>query len=284
MSDKKINQPYLIITAGNTGSGKTALITETMKYLGISKQPYTKILVDDLVENDIEYKIEVQKIINKVYKLCREEGKFCVDPKCIKCKEDYYYNHPSDELYEDFKKAYFKIRKQKNCNKINPGWDCDELNNKKLTCAVLQKQNIIFEYTGQYISNWLLNTNILGQYYNIIFSCSIVNILNLHERNVTRAFNSMTEFKKDNIKPAPRLPNVTMPELQKNVNQFRKTINELYEDCILKHLEKCGDRKIDKLLIFDNNGKKIKIIFDSTKNEKNEFSKIDSSFDNLSKN
>ena len=62
--------PYFIITAGATGSGKTGLINKTMEYLNISDQPYEKILVDDLIENDINYKNKVKKIIDYVSEYC----------------------------------------------------------------------------------------------------------------------------------------------------------------------------------------------------------------------
>jgi Ni2+-binding GTPase involved in maturation of urease and hydrogenase len=58
--------PYFIITSGATGSGKTKLITEVMKYLNIETKPFIKILVDDLVENDDKYKCKVSEIINSV--------------------------------------------------------------------------------------------------------------------------------------------------------------------------------------------------------------------------
>ena len=50
---------YIIITVGHSGSGKTRLINKTIEYLNLDKN-YKTCLVDDLIENNEEYK----KIIN----------------------------------------------------------------------------------------------------------------------------------------------------------------------------------------------------------------------------
>ena len=75
--------PYLVITCGNTGSGKTRLMEETLKFLGISNEPYVKILIDDIVENNLIYKREVKKIISKIERYCREKRVHCLDEDCF---------------------------------------------------------------------------------------------------------------------------------------------------------------------------------------------------------
>ena len=263
--------PYLIITAGNTGSGKTSLITETLRYLGIDDQPYVKILIDDLVENDCKYKIKVIQIINKISELSRNEGK----------TEREYYTEPSDELYEAFSNSYFKVRNQPGC--LGTELSCDELNNKNLNEAIRDRKNIIFEFTGQYIPTWLLNVEMLGDIYNVVFSCSVVNLKNLLGRNTSRAFTGVEDFKKDyEGKPAPRLPNVSRPKLIGNVSQFKRILNQIYSNCITSYsVEICGSKRINKLLVFDNNGSRMRLIFDSDISSQSDFEAINSSFGNL---
>ena len=259
--------PYLIITAGNTGSGKTSLITETLRYLGIDDQPYVKILIDDLVEMDCKYKVSVIQIINKISELSRNESK----------TEREYYTDPSDELYEAFTKSYFKVRNEPGC--LGTELSCDELNNKNLNEAIRDRKNIIFEFTGQYIPTWLLKLEMLGDIYNVVFSCSVVNLKNLLERNTSRAFTAVNDFKKDYGKPAPRLPNVSRPKLIENVTQFKRILNQIYSNCITSYSAQiCGTKRINKLLVFDNNGSRMSLIFDSDISSEVDFEAINSSF------
>ena len=262
--------PYLIITAGNTGSGKTSLIKETLRYLGIDDQPYVKILIDDLVENDCKYKIMVIQIINKIIELSRNERK----------TEREYYTEPSDELYEAFSNSYFKVRNEPGC--LGTELSCDDLNNKNLNEAIRDRKNIIFEFTGQYIPTWLLKLEMLGDIYNVVFSCSVVNLKNLLERNTSRAFTAVQDFKEDYGKPAPRLPNVSRPKLISNVSQFKRILNQIYSNCITSYsVEICGSKRINKLLVFDNNGSRMSLIFDSDISSQTDFESINSSFGNL---
>ena len=259
--------PYLIITAGNTGSGKTSLITETLRYLGIDDQPYVKILIDDLVEMDCKYKVSVIQIINKISELSRNESK----------SEREYYTDPSDELYEAFSKSYFKVRNEPGC--LGTELSCDQLNNKNLDEAIRDRKNIIFEFTGQYIPTWLLKIEMLGDIYNVVFSCSVVNLKNLLERNTSRAFTAVNKFKEDYGKPAPRLPNVSRPKLIENVTQFKRILNQIYSNCITSYSEQiCGTKRINKLLVFDNNGSIMRLIFDSDISSEADFEGINSSF------
>lgn len=257
--------PYLVITCGNTGSGKTRLMEETLRFLGISNEPYVKILIDDIVENNLIYKREVKKIISKIERYCREKRVHCLDEDCFFCDEDWYYNNPPKFLYDDFKNAYFNARSRKNCNGINPNWDCNELNDHYLMQAIFERKNIVFEFTGQYIPTWLLTSAKLTTPYNIVVSCSVVNMENLARRNKSRASLAVRKFKENENEPAPRLPDVSVKELKKNMKQYKNILNEMYTDCIESYsVEKCGDRQINRLLVFDNNGRDLSLIFDSS--------------------
>lgn len=133
--------PFFIITAGATGSGKTGLINKTMEYLNISDQPFTKILVDDLVENDINYKMKIKMIIDKVSRDCLAN---------LDCEKN-AYNNPSQQLFNDFSVAYFTTRKANGCMNNSENLSCDELNDANIKDATKQNKNIVFEFTGGYI-------------------------------------------------------------------------------------------------------------------------------------
>ncbi len=271
--------PFFIITAGATGSGKTKLIDKTFKALGISSKGHVKILVDDLIENNKIYKLKIKLIIKKINKLCKNN---------IQCENDKYQN-PDKTLLDDFSKAYYTVRKSKNCslymNHIRPkgytrNLTCDELNDLNLKQAISTRKNIILEFTGSYIPKWILSKQWLGDYFNVIFSYTIVSNDILIERNKTRTINSINEFKNDMTKPAPRLPNIN--ELPEKVELMKQILHKLYLSCIINYDTKiCGTVKINRLLIFDNNIK-FKLIFDSNINklDNDEFQNIiNKSFD-----
>ena len=95
-----VKKPYLIVTNGTTGSLKTKMAEEIIKYLKLNPTN-TKINIDDLVIKNKEYKKRVLDIIKKVAKECNN-NKACISEK---------YENPSDKLQEDFAKAYYDVRK-----------------------------------------------------------------------------------------------------------------------------------------------------------------------------
>ena len=248
-------QKYFIITAGPTGSGKTSLIIETLKQLKIENEPYEKILVDDLVENDDKYKNRVNKIISDTEEEC------IYDTNKLSCEKNKYEN-PSKELLDKFKNAYFTTRQEPGClyNKEND--TCDIINDKKIKNT--SAKHIIFEFTGSYIPTWLLNLNWIHANYKIIFTYSLVHLNKLIARNKSRAFKAIEEFKNDTTKPAPRLPDISINTFQPIVNSIKNTLIKLYHNCIKSYdVKTCGERQIDRLFLFDNNGSKLELKFDS---------------------
>jgi hypothetical protein len=246
---------YFIITTGPVGSGKTRLINKTMEYLNIpSGTPFEKILIDDLVENDPKYKQRIKNIIQKVKNKCNND-------KTCELKE---YNNPSDDLYKKFSNAYYFSRKTKGCID-EAGPSCDKLNDYKMKAAIKEGKNIIFEFTGNYIPTWLLDTHWIPKNYNIIFSYSLINPKIFNKRNKTRTYNTIQQFYIDNTKPAPRLPILSYKTSNEILVNIQNILIELYDSCIINYDEnKCGKRNIDQLLVFDNNGTLFKKIFDSS--------------------
>ena len=251
-----MTNPYFVITAGVTGAGKTSLIDETVKYLNIT-EPYVKILVDDLVENDSRYKTLINDIIKDVLYECSK-----TDEDISICEQN-TYNNPSDGLYKRFSDAYYSTRTSTGCN--GEPLTCDDLNDVKLIDAIKNNNNIVFEMTGSYIPTWVLNPTWIPSHYIIIMTYSLVSLGNLIKRNKSRAYDTIQTFKRNNALPAPRLPNVSREIIVKTALQIYDVLLNLYDSCILTHdTEICGERKIDQLLLFDNNEKSFQLKFDST--------------------
>jgi hypothetical protein len=264
-------KPYFIITAGATGSGKTGLIQKTMKYLHIENEPFVRILVDELVENDDKYKSEVKHIIDSVTEECKNEGK-CTHGECYRNCEENKYKNPSAELYKQFSDAYFTTRKQRGCMQNPDNLTCDNLNDQNLKDATSTSKHIIFEFTGSYIPDWLLDPSWIPDQYAIVTTYSLVTFDNLVKRNKSRAYLALQAFKENDNLPAPRVPNVSYDTFERAVSTIYAVLCKLYELCILNYttnIKTCGKRKISQLILFDNNGESLVNIFDSTLQQMN---------------
>jgi hypothetical protein len=264
---------YFIITAGPTGSGKTKLVDETLKVLGIQHEPVKKYLIDDYVESDPRYKSRVKEIINEVETECSKKGGATLQ-ECVKNA----YEHPSPELFEKFKTAYFETRKQgcserckkrKEVDKI----DCEgcnialNLNLKNLSKNNSPSKVAVFETTGMSIPMWILkDTTYVPAHSKIVIAYSLVGLRELVKRNKHRAYQSILEFKQNRSKPAPRLPDVSEQVFRGVVGRIREVLLDLYrlyQSCILQQNKNCGIRPIHQLILFDNNGPSHTLIYNS---------------------
>jgi len=211
---------------GHSGSGKTRLIEKTIEYLNLNKN-YKTCLVDDLIENNEEYKKIIKKLIS------------------------------TDNNLESFEKAYFDIRTK---------YNYDKLNDEKIKKYIKKKKNIVIESTGKNIPQWILSRDWIPLNYNIIIAYSFVSIKNLIKRIKERFEKNIKNFMNDSNKSTPRIPNLDKKIIKKNVKNIVKTLIKLYKNCIINHnIELCNNVKINKLLVFDNNDKDMKIIYDSAK-------------------
>lgn len=231
--------PFLIITCGATGSGKTNLAKKTIRLINktekkkIQKNNTWFILVDDLIENNFDYKRRIDLILKKY--LLKKTEKI---PK---------------NIFDKFKTAYFTTRKT-SCKTIDSS-NCDELNDLFLEEAMNTGKNIIFESTCNYFPLWLINK--IPKSYKIIMSYSIVNFVNLLGRNKNRFFDQIKKYSTDKINnPAPRLPDLN----QKMLKDIKDNLyNNVYK-CMIDHNKNCGNKKFD-LIIYDNNPKNSKLIY-----------------------
>jgi len=261
---------YFIITAGPTGSGKTNLVISTFRFLGIPlESKYTKILIDDLVENSKRYKGDVKAIIEKVKDNCHPYSGVNND-----CFQNAFEN-PTEELFEEFNTAYQNAKKTPPCDTSyvipsefaskNNILSCSDLLDDLIENLTKTKPDIVvFETTGRTIPTWLLEEKFIPKDYKIILSYSMVSIPNLVIRNKKRAYDSVKMFDNDFDHPAPRLPDVSEKTFTTVVREIKNSLKEIYEKCIQpQELNPiCGKRKIDRLLIFDNNETQV-LVFDS---------------------
>jgi deoxyadenosine/deoxycytidine kinase len=245
-------QPFLIITSGPTGSGKSSLEKKLREVLDLpSSIELNKYIVDELVENHYEYKNNVRNFIEEI-------------------------NEPPDKLINNenvvdfFNNMYYQIRKNANCNiDCSEHINCDDMNDKNLADGFRNGKNIIFETTGEYFSGWLFDIfkNEIRKFkYKIIFAYCIVDIPILIERNKKRAINSIIEFTRNPDSPAPRLPNIEYDILNEKIKKINEVFNKnvLYFQCDNIY-SGCNIR----ILIFDNNGKNYNLIYDNTKSAGN---------------
>lgn len=236
--------PYLIIVSGPTGSGKGSAPEKIQTLLNLNKK-HTKIVIDDIIENNKHYKKGINKYLNS---------------KNINT----LLNNISNEDITFFNELYFETRKKINCKNNNKEYkSCDELNDEILDNAFNKSQNIVFETTGQIWSNWIFDMyaeHIKKYNYQIIFVYSIVNICELLDRNKNRTIKSFKKFIKNNKNPAPRLPDIRFNKYKKNLKEIVKMFK--------KHNSNCNNHNIcARYIILDNTTKnkitKNTVLYDS---------------------
>jgi len=256
-------QKYFIITAGPTGSGKTALVDMILEQLKINKPyNYTKFLIDDLVESDKIYIEAVSDITNKLESECKKNE--IVDDNCMKA----IFDNPSDDLLNNFYNAYLKARYSGcgvGCNKA--------LDNELMKLNAKKPDIVVFEITGINIPKWLLEESFIPHDYMIIFAYSLVKVDTLIQRNASRAYTGYKDFRKNKSKGF-RLPNIKPKFLQETIETITKNLITLYNKCInvnsggvnnedVNSEDVCGKKKISRLFVSNNNNDTHQLVFDS---------------------
>ena len=168
--------PYLIVTAGATGSGKTGLVERVVAYLG-EPRPFHKVLIDDVIESDGRYVRRVKDIVQGVERDCAADAE---------CEKRMYLN-PSAELYQQFSDAYFTSKSLKGCHG-KPEFTCSNIADRELARHFSKNRNIVFETTGERYFSWIFNPGFTPPNYTVVFAYSLVDLDNLVERNRTRSF------------------------------------------------------------------------------------------------
>jgi len=262
MSINNIDNPYFIIVAGPTASGKSTLVNKISHYLKneefIDKSKTNFISIDNLIEKNPYFKNEIDNYFKKQFK---------------NDKNNIYneFLYPSKKTIKFFNKVYWESRKNIDCltgkklnlknktlneKKYKP---CSHLIANDILLSLKNRKNIIFETTGITFPFWIFkqHPNDLMNY-NLIIAWSIVDICDLYNRNKFRTLSTVKSFietfAEDN---APRLPDIR----KKNYKRSLINIVDTYKELVKYH----GNRSLSKLrlLLFDNRSKSSKNLYDS---------------------
>ena len=266
--------PYLLITMGPTGSGKSSLIKAVCEHLQL---PITKnkVLIDDLVVDNPYYRTQVKNFLDK------------------KSHDEIIqlFETGDTELQKTFNQFYFSTRRQTYCykssqyygnilneediqfNKDNEKltlttdftteqykrFNCDNTNDIKLKDLINSQANFVLETTGTSFPTWLVNIKKLKNY-QIIFAIPGVNTCKLLTRNKTRAITTLKNFlnDRDNTEP-PRLPVVDEEIYKTNVKKIIFTFNTMITQNNKEYRLLIFNNDIDNqpmTLVYDNNSSK----------------------------
>jgi hypothetical protein len=252
------NNPYLIIVAGPTASGKGSAPVKIQKLLNLPKT-YTSVLLDDLVEANPHYRKGVQEFIDTK----RKEGLSNVDIVNI-------FSNPTPYHITTFNNLYFESRKNTDCNsgsiiessKENLSSNtCEAINDNILKQALDNSDNIVFETTGQWWVGWLFELfkdQLQKNKYDIIVVYSIVDLCELLFRNKSRAVQSIREFLKNDKATPPRLPDIRLNKYTEALSKIIKTFKTYNSKCSNKTDDICV-----RFIIFDNRSHNSTLLYDS---------------------
>jgi hypothetical protein len=244
-----MNRPILLITCGPLGSGKSRLPKYVEEYLNsknslLDKNKTNHLLIDDYVSKNKKFKKEIDKLIKKYN---------------IKSYQDL-----NKEIISKFNEVYFKIRfEEKKC-----------VDEKKLTCgqylnymfykSLFEKKNVVFETNGTYFCSWIFDY--FGKYlknhnYQIIMSWNVVPRNILIRRIKDRSKYNLEKYLQKEKKIPPRIPLLDKEEFLENI----KDIINVFEGVCQKPKYKSYNLR---LLVFDNENMKHKILYDNEKKVK----------------
>lgn len=264
--------PVLIVALGPTGSGKGSIPDKVSKILNLESSVFEQILIDNLVENHSHYKSEVENFIKnrindykqKNYNMNDKDAKQAVI-------DNFLLTDMDDKTLEFFNNVYFKTRREYDCKQetketnVSPIVNCDSVNDAKMISAFNNGKNIVFESTGEHFPEWLFETyqdQIKKHKYQIVMSWSVVEICELINRNYKRAKSSIEDFiTTDYTESAPRLPDITFDIFKSKLKKIVNTFNdEAYSATCTNIYDGCNIR----ILVFDNNNRESKLLFDSS--------------------
>ena len=268
--NNEFKYPYILITCGPTGSGKSNLIDKSLKYLQLA-EPFEKniFIIDNLVEEHPNYKIQSKQILDNHFS--KNNTKLQVEQK-IKNLLNAPIKNKNNSIFKEFTDAYFSVRG----NELTSFFD------EKLRSAIKNNDNFIIETTGRSfpsIIGWTYN------YYKVFISYSLVEFCTLIDRNIKRMIAQLELFYKNNslainsLAPAPRLPDIRFQKFGEVVTIILQTLIKIIDKCnsgICKTnrnfhtlTNKPWTDKNFRLIIFDNTTSNNVPIFDSDDKSKN---------------
>jgi hypothetical protein len=244
-----MDRPILLITCGPLGSGKSRLPSYTQDYLKLNntlsnKSKTNYLLIDDYVCENKNFKKEIDKLIKKYN---------------IKSYKDL-----NKDIIEKFNQVYFKIRFEEEKCVDEKNFTCGQYLNYMFSKSLSEKKNVVFETNGTYFCSWIFDY--YGKYlkknnYQIIMSWNVVprNILIRRINNRSR-YNLEKYLDKEREIP-PRIPLLDKEEYLENI----KDIINVFEGVCHKPKYKSYNLR---LLVFDNENLKHRIIYDNQKRGK----------------
>lgn len=137
--------PYIIITAGPAGAGKSKLPKLIIDKL-ILNSKFVNIQIDDIVQSNPTYKSKINSIITN-------KG---LNKKVINNITSNTFNN--NNLVKRIENAYFAVREGNFCGKKS-NMTCNEYNDALLKAAFYNNKNVVFETTGNSNNTiaWLLH-------------------------------------------------------------------------------------------------------------------------------
>lgn len=239
------HRPYIFVTYGPTGSGKSTGVDQAIRYLGFKRVISKKhrFLIDDLVETSEMYKQYVKQIIKEK---CNKEVKLCSNLEAS-------LTHPDANIKQKFNDAYQTARKTGCTSSPENNGSCDALLDERMKECITSGCDLIFESVGHYFMDWFFTVyeSSLRVYdYQIIFVYNSAPVVTLLNRNKTRALEDTRRFINDQNKKtvhAPRLPNIDVKEYTKTVRSVVKVFNTIVDI-------KLQDKGLPdmRVLVFDN--------------------------------
>jgi hypothetical protein len=276
--------PLFIMALGPTGSGKSGLEDELIAkektagrlQTGHASEPHM-FLIDEYVEKAIEYKDAIHPYLLSQFKdtpavqayLTGGDGSSDEIVKAAKNAINHWASSANDEVFATFSTAYFGARgdgkkKGNGCGLGANGGGCKKKFGDDLQTAVTASQDIIYESTGQKVTDKMAMLKKMGgTNYKIIGAMNVVHLdcqteaagsvpgcYGLIQRNSGRAADAILPFllHKD-TKNAPRLPN--LDTLKATVLTILDTAVESI-DCVGNGAQACTEQ-YDEFHVYDNN-------------------------------
>lgn len=199
MENNNVKSPYILITAGPTGSGKSSLINKSLTYLGLEKPlENNQFIIDILVESNLSYKEKSSEILQEYFRNINKSSSVNNIQNTIKQKINEIVIIPKEStknnsIFNKFTKAYWNTRP-----KISTEFD------KAMKSTIEKNENMIIETTGYNFPTIIGWTN---PKYNIFISYSLVEFCTLVNRNIERMVEQIKNFLTSNYSP-PRLPDM----------------------------------------------------------------------------
>jgi len=253
-----MSKSLFIIVIGPPGSGKGYLMNTLVKILLLHNKHvlrddhnYKHARIDDYVEKDADYNIESLKIIKEKVLQNEELLKYLEELNKNDCSSINYSELNNsfvelDKVAVELSNLYFKIRE-----KYNNVCDND------LNVWLSERQNIVFETTGQYKFDWLFentelsDVNVLNDYTVVMiypFVTKDIVLTRVIKRFLTGLNNVVNNSELNNS--SLRLPILVTGDhcLLKMIETIQNNIAEYISLCS----SHCSRNKINTILFYDN--------------------------------